>query len=354
MEKNVFIKKIFEDIHFLIENYLNNGQFVSYEKWEELDGFVYEKFPFLSITFLVKENSSEDDYYEFINRYKDSISLEVKKIKELFLTDTDDEIKQLKRDNDKLQCIIDTEKDMRFNLEHKLMKKAEEIKHLQFNLKAAFEEIEQLKKRNIVLEAEKPVIKVLNNKQIIAIWSNFYTLPYINDNAIFDETNFDINGFIEVLSTKFSIIITSEELLSNNSLTKVIGLLQSKQSCYTENFNKLMKQYPQKKERIDELNDNNVMQIILSCCPKTSGSTRKYVFGTDTLETAELDVEKLNSILYYNFGLKCSSISSISNIKTIDELKASIMYLWKNKEIGNSIIEAARGISELMRWFKKQ
>ena len=56
MDKNVFVKKVFEDVHFVIENYLNNGQFVSYEKWEELDGFVYEKFPFLSIAFLIKEN----------------------------------------------------------------------------------------------------------------------------------------------------------------------------------------------------------------------------------------------------------------------------------------------------------
>lgn len=256
MDKKVFAKKVFEDVHFVIENYLNNGQFVSYEKWEELDGFVYEKFPFLSIAFLIKENLSENDYGEYIKRYKDSISIEVKEIKKLFLTDLDEEIIKLKSDNDDLgkQC-----EDFQITINELQRLYSESEQHLN----SATKEIETLKKRNAFLETGKTVINLLTKNQIVTIWSNFYTLPYINENAIFDKTNFDIEGFLEDLSTKFSIEITSEELLSNNSLTKVIGLVETKQSSYKEDFNKLLNQYSQKKESIKEIDANNVVQIIL-------------------------------------------------------------------------------------------
>lgn len=324
MDKNIFIDKTFEDVHIVIENYLNNGQFVSYEKWEELDGFVYEKYPFLSIAFLIKENSSKDDYFEFINRYRDSISFEVRKIKELYLTDVDDENNILKSENNDLskQC-----ESLRITI-HELQTQCSELKN---HLESANNEIYLLKKRNTFLEKKKPVINVLTKEQIVAIWSNYYTLPYINDNAIFDKTNFDIERFIEDLYTKFSIEITSEELLSNNSLTKVIGLLESKQSCYKDDFNNLLKQYPQQKVIIKEITPNNVTQIILSCCPEKYGTVPKYVFGTDSLEKSQLNVEKLHSILYHNFGLKESSFESIRSAKNIDELKDKILK-WQNMQ----------------------
>lgn len=342
MDKKVFIKKIFEDVHLVIENYLNNGQFVSYNKWEELDGFVYEKFPFLSIAFLIKENLSENDYYEYIKRYKDSISLEVKTIKELFLTDMDEEIIKLKSDNDNLAKQRESQQNTINKLQY-LYSDSEQ------HLRSSIKEIEALKKRITVLEKEKTVINVLTKEQIVAIWSNYYSLPYINDNAFFDRTNFDTERFIEDLTTRFSISITSEELLENNSLTKVIDLLQNKQSCYKEEFNKLLNQYPQQKETIKELNANNVTRIILSCCPKKNGTVPKYVFGTDTLEKAQLNVEKLYSILYYNFGLKESTLDSIRSVKNIDELKEKILS-WQQKVTINSatltISKIAKSIEE--------
>ena len=296
----------------------------------------------------------ENDYYEYIKRYKDSISIEVGVIKKLFLTDLDEEIIKLKSDNDDLgkQC---EGFQITINELQRLYSESEQ------HLNSATKEIETLKKRNAFLETEKPVINVLDRNQIVAIWSKFYTLPYINDNAIFDKTNFDIEGFIEDLSTKFSIEISSEELLSNNSLTKVIGLIESKQSSYKEDFNKLLKQYSQKKESIKEIDVNNVMQIILSCCPKMNGTVPKHVFGTDTLEKAQLNVEKLNSILYYNFGLKESSLDSIRGAKNIDELKDKILG-WQREASLHSLpvamSEIAKGMNEKLKeivnqsWFK--
>jgi len=345
MDKKVFIQKIFEDVNLVIENYLNNGQFVSYKMWEELDGFVYEKYPFLSIAFLIKENLSENDYYEYIKRYKDSISLEVKTIKELFLTDMDEEIIKLKSDNANLAKQCESQQITISELQY-LYSESEQ------HLRSAIKEIEALKKRITVLEKEKTVINVLTKEQIVAIWSNYYSLPYINDNAFFDSTNFDIERFIEDLTIKFSISITSEELLANNSLAKVINLLQNKQSCYKEDFNKLLKQYPQKKETIKELNANNITQIILSCCPKKNGTAPKYVFGTDTLEKAQLNVEKLNSILHYNFGLNESTLDSIRSVKNIDELKEKILS-WQREATFNSarlaISESVRKVQTFLR-----
>lgn len=325
MDKTFFVQTAFEDVSFLIENYLKDGQFVSFSKWEELDEFIYGKFPYLSIAFLIKSNVSDEDYKAFVSKYHSQISGEVKIVKELLLKDIDYEVEALSKE--KKDLFVNCEKLQKSNeLLNKCLADSEK------RIVAANKEIEKLRSQVKNLEQNRSPLHILTKEQIVVIWSNFYTLPYINDNAIINETIFDIEGFIEDLSTKFSIYITSEELLSNNSLKKVIDLLQSKQSRYKDNFNKLLKQYPHKKETVKEINVNNVTQIILSCCPKKNGATPKYVFGTDTLENAKLDVEKLNSVLYYNFGLKWSSVASIRSTKNIDELKIKILS-WQQMKI---------------------
>ena len=198
-------------------------------------------------------------------------------------------------------------------------------------------EFNTIKKETNKIEKEYSVISLLTKEQMIGIWSNFYTLPYINENAIFNEKNFNVEGFIDALSTNFSICLTREELLSNNTLSRVIHLLQSKQAYYLDEFSKRISIYQQRKDIIKQITANNIIHIILSCCPSMSGKKPKYVFGSDSLENAELDIWKLSNILYYNFGLKHSSVSSIKKAKNIDDLKLKILS-WQNMEISPATV----------------
>lgn len=342
MDKTFFVQTAFEDVSFLIENYLKDGQFVSFSKWEELDEFIYGKFPYLSIAFLIKSNVSDEDYKAFVSKYHSQISGEVKIVKELLLKDIDYEVEALSKENKDL--FVNCEKLQKSNeLLNKRLADSEE------RIVAANREIEKLKNQVKSLEQNRSPIHILTKKQIAVIWSKYYTLPYINDNAIINKTLFDIEGFIEDLATNYSIYITSEELLSNNSLAKIIDLLQNKQSYYKKDFAELLRQYPQKKEIIQEINVNTVTQIILSCCPRMNRGAHKYVFGIDTLEKAQLDVEKLNSILHYNFGLTQSNVESIRSSKNIDELKVKILSLQKKE----AEIRVARAVASAAEKFKK-
>ena len=83
MNKELFVKVAFEDLSLLIDNYLSNGMVSSYNRWEDIEGFIYEKFPCLSVAFLMRTNCSKDDYDAFLSRYNQQITSEVEMLKKV-------------------------------------------------------------------------------------------------------------------------------------------------------------------------------------------------------------------------------------------------------------------------------
>lgn len=325
MNKELFIKVAFEDISLLIDNYLSNGMVSSYNRWEDIEGFIYEKFPCLSVAFLMRENCPKEDYVAFLNRYNQQISSEVERLKGSLLTDVDVEILSLKKRIDELTK-------ERTQLQELCKGISKEKNELKKQLCEAHDEIAKLKEIISLIENNHKPIPILTKEQIVSIWSNFTSLPYINDNAIVKEENFDIDGFIKALISDFSINISKDEIRNNNSLLKIVNLIKSKQTDDTKAFQKLQERYPQKKEYIKELDARNIIQIILSCCPETNGATHKYIFESDTLTSAQLNAEKLDAILSDNFGIKWSSVEGINSAKNIGELKDKIL-IWQKRKI---------------------
>ena len=347
MNKELFVKVAFEDLSLLIDNYLSNGMVSSYNRWEDIEGFIYEKFPCLSVAFLMRTNCSKDDYDAFLSRYNQQIRSEVEMLKKSLLTDADVEILSLKKRIDELT----TE---RIELQELYKRISLEKAGLTEQLNRSHDENAKLKEIISLLEKNHTPIPILTKEQIVSIWSNFTSLPYINDSTIVKEENFDIDGFIKVLLSDFSINISKDEIRNNNSLLKIVDLIKSKQTNDTKAFQKLAERYPLKKEYIKELDVRNITQIILSCCPEKNGATRKYIFESDTLSSAQLNVEKLNAILLDNFGIKWSSVEGINSAKNIGELKAKILFWQKMTEaLGGFGAAAAAAASVLNEVLKK-
>lgn len=326
MIDNKYIKIVSDSPDLFIENYLFNGALSSVGNWNSIGDCIYEYFPYLSIIYLLRDESGfcKED---FVNNNIDKIKLEDEKLRLLvrdFSLFYAEESNSHKSEIESLNELIIKENKEKDKTIEKLTKQSESLA----------KEIEQLTKINLQLKKEIDI----RNKKINDITSSHL-----------EESNTHNNNqekFIGSLHEKLNIKVNGEEF--NMTLIDGGSFDFPAKSCLHPTKCNIKSFYCS-----DTLVTENLWNAVMFDCtnnPKTIGIHKT---GVNELQDCMKFIEKLNTITKRKFRLLTEAEWHYAAIKNDSAYQSNLnsnppqdIPINKGRLLAQSVLKLSRLITE--------